>query len=97
MIILGAEIQHHRTPPHQNSNEVSATSLSTTNGALAFLIILIMDHDPRMIADVVDGPADGGASSRHRDDTLADKSTFLPLSARSGPWTVYEGLSQYGW
>jgi len=66
-------------------------SLSTTNGALAFLI---MDHDPKMTVDVVvDGPADDGPSPRHRDDTLADKSTLLPLSVRSGPWTAYRGLN----
>ena len=78
-------------PSHQNSNELSAKSPLTTNGALAFLI---MDHDPRMVADVaVNGLVDDGVSSRQRDDTLVVKSTFLPLSTRSGPGprTAYEG------
>ena len=71
--------------PHQISSEVSATSLSITKGALAFLI---MDHDPKMTADaVIDGPAVDVASSRHRDDTLAAKSTFLSLSVWPGPRT----------
>ena len=56
------------------------------NGALAFFI---MDHDPKMTVGFVTdagGPADSGASSRRRDDTLSDKSTFLPLSV--GPGSV---------
>ena len=76
---------------HQNSNEVSAASPSTTNGALVFLIV---DHASRMTVDVVaDAPADDGPASRHRDDTLAVKAAVLFSSPQLGPWTGYKGLN----
>jgi len=72
---------------HQNSNEVLPSAPFTKNGALAFLRV---DHAPRTEADEV---VEDEASSRHKDETLADNSkpTFTPVW--SGLWTVPKGLN----
>jgi len=72
--------------PHQNSSEVSPSAPSAKNGALAFLRVA---HAPKANVDEV---AEDEVSSRHKEETLADKSkpTLFPL--RSGLWTRSKDL-----
>ena len=71
----------------QNSNEVLPSVPFTKNGALAFLRV---DHAPRTEADEV---VEDEASSRHRDETLADNSKPAFTPVRSGLWTVPKSLN----